>query len=762
MFDYNLKKKMSSLLKVTAVSTVLMAGTQMSFKHTMAESQAKKTDSPSSAPPNQTMKEKPNIVYILLDDAGFSDLGSYGSEVKTPNIDKLAENGLLYNNLTVNPMCSPTRASLLTGRNHHSVGMGNIANFDLGPESHTQGLLKDEAATSGEILKENGYSTFAVSKWHAAPADEITPAGPFDNWPLAQGFERYYGILESHSDQFQPELVYDNHMIDPPDEEDYHLSKDFTDHAIQFVTDQASITPDKPFHLYLGYAAVHSPIQVPQEYIDMYKGVYDRGWDKIREERFHRQKELGIIPKDTVLPPRDKGVKAWDELSKKEREAYIRFQEAYAGFLTHTDEQIGRFVEHLKEIGEYDNTAIFLLSDNGASPESPDGSLSFTNYLNGYPVNVEDLYQAKNKIGGPEVKAAYPLGWAQVSNTPFKNFKQSVHNGGVRSPLIVHWPEGIKDKGAIRTQYHHVTDITATALDLSGVQAPETYQGVEQMPIHGVSMADSFNNENAPSSRKTQYFSINGHRAIIQDGWKAVTYHKQGEPYEKDQWELYDLKNDFSEANNLAAENPEKLNKLKELWYQEAEKYGALPFEYDIKEILAYRDPNAPNNRNQITYYQGLEHVGTTAAPKIQNHSYTLTAKIHRNKNNTEGVLVAHGDHLSGYTLYVKDKRVYYEYNHLGDVYKIVSDKKLSTGDATITFKFDKTGAHQGKGSLYLNDKKVGEVEMPKTIASNAIAEEGLDVGQDKLSPVSENYGKGKNFKFSGKIYKIQYDIEND
>lgn len=751
---------MSSLLKVTAVSTVLMAGTHMTLKHAMGSTPSKKTDSVPQPSAQNNIKEKPNIVYILLDDAGFSDLGSYGSEIKTPNIDNLSKNGLLYNNFTVNPMCSPTRASLLTGRNHHSVGMGNISNFDLGPDSHTQGLIRDEAATSAEMLKENGYSTFAVSKWHTAPADEITPAGPFDNWPLGQGFERFYGILESHADQFQPELVYDNHMIEPPEKENYHLSEDFTDHAKQFVTDHASITPDKPFHLYLGFGATHSPIQVPQEYIDMYKGVYDKGWDKIREERFERQKELGIIPKDTKLPPGDPRIKDWDELSKEEKETYARFQEAYAGFLTHTDEEIGRFIDHLKEVGEYDNTVIFLLSDNGASAESPNGSLTFINYLNGYPVETQDLMNVKDKIGGPEVKAAYPLGWAQVSNTPFKNFKQSVHNGGVRSPLIIHWPKGIEAKGEIRSQYHHVTDITATALDLIGAQAPETYQGIEQMPIHGVSMVNSFHNEKEPSNRTTQYFSINGHRAIVQDGWKAVTFHKQGEPYENDQWELYQLNKDFSEANNLANEKPEKVKELQALWYKEAEKYGALPFEYDFKEIAAYQDPNATNNRNRFTYYQGLEHIGTSATPKIQNRSYTITAEINREKNNIEGVLVAHGDHISGYTLYVKNSRVIYEYNHLGNVYKIVSNEKVPVGDSTIIFTFEKTGENQGKGSLTINGKKAGEVDMPQTFWATIIAEEGLDVGRDLLSPVSPNYGKGKNFEFSGKIYKVQYDLK--
>lgn len=756
--DGSLKRKMS-LLKMTAVGSMLAATTNMTSAWANPETnsliQPKKVEINNSS---GEKKENPNIVYILLDDMGFSDLGSYGSEIKTPNIDKLAANGLRYNNFHANPMCSPTRASLLTGRNHHSVGMGTVANFDLGPDSHTQGRIKPEAATIAEVLKENGYSTFAVTKWHAAPLHEITPAGPFHNWPLGKGFERFYGFLESHTDQFAPELVYDNHMVDVPEKENYHVTEDFIDHANQFITDQVSITPDKPFLLYLGPGATHSPIQVLQKYIDMYKGAYDKGWDKIREERFERQKELGIIPSDAKLPASDPRVKAWDSLSTDEKRTYVRFQEAYAGFVTHTDEQIGRFISHLEEIGELDNTLIVLMSDNGASMESPNGSTSFINYLNAFPVDVKDLIPITDKIGGPDVRAAYPLGWAQVGSTPFKQYKTTVHNGGTQVPFIVHWPDGIKDKGAIRTQYHHVTDVTPTAYELLEIQAPDIYKGIKQMPVHGISMAYTFADPEAPTKKTTQYYSINENRAIMHDGWKAVTLHKPGEPFENDQWELYQSDIDFTEANDLAKTYPDKLNELQQLWWSEAEKYGALPFEFDRKKARSYLNPNAVNNRNHFTYYQGMEHLGTYAAPKLQNRSYTITAKVNRPDEKTDGVLVAHGDHISGYTLYLKENRLVYEYNYIGKVYKAVSESEVPAGESTLRFEFQKTGPNRGIGSLFINDKKAGKVDMPKTFAST-ITEEGLDVGRDLLHPVSPDYAGNE---FGGKIYKIEFDLKND
>ena len=755
------KKKLSSLFGLTAIGSVMAASTNITSDLGLVKAEVKPVAEPNSQFGNDSKQEKPNIVYIVLDDTGFSDLGSYGSEIKTPNIDKLAANGLRYNNFNANPMCSPTRASLLTGRNHHSVGMGTVANFDLGPDSHTQARIKPEAATTAEILKANGYSTFAVTKWHAAPLHEITPAGPFHNWPLGKGFERFYGFLESHTDQFAPELVYDNHMVGVPEDENYHVSKDFVDKAIQFTTDQVSITPDKPFHLYLGFGATHSPIQVPQEYIDMYEGVYDKGWDEIRKERFEKQKELGIIPEETEYLPRDPNIKAWDSLTAEEKELYARFQEAYAGFMTHTDEQIGRFISHLEEVGELDNTMIVLMSDNGASSESPNGSTTFISYLNGLTESTEDLLAIKDKIGGPEVRAAYPLGWAQVSSTPFKHYKQTVHNGGTRVPFIVHWPEGIKDKGEIRTQYHHVIDVTPTVLDILDIEAPETYNGIKQMPMHGASMVDTFSEGEAPSKRTTQYYSVNGSRAIVHNGWKAVTRHKQGEPYEKDKWELYHLNSDFSESNDLADQHPDKLKALQDLWWSEAEKYGALPFEFSPSESRSYLNPNAVNARNQFIYYQGMEHLGTYATPKIQNRSYTITAEINRENKKSEGVLVAHGDHISGYTLYVKNNKLVYEYNYLGTVYKAVSNTKVPVGKSTIIFGYQKLEETKGKGLLYINDKKVGEVDMPKTF-KGPLAEEGLDVGRDMLHPVSQDYGKNDDFEFDGKIYKIQYDLEND
>ncbi|WP_179887056.1 arylsulfatase [Bacillus sp. AFS088145] len=705
---------------------------------------------------------KNNIVYIVLDDMGFSDLGCYGSEIKTPNIDRLAQNGLSYNNFHVTPLCSPTRASLLTGRNHHSVGMGLLSNFDLGPDvPSTRGKIHPSAGTIAEILKENDYSTFAVGKWHLAPIYEESAAGPFHNWPLGKGFERFYGFLEGMTDQYSPSLVYDNHSVEPPEKSDYHLSEDLVDQGIKFVSDHASFYPEKPFFMYLAFGAQHSPHQVSQTYIDMYKGTYNKGWDKIREERLERQKSLGIVPTDTVLAERNPGVKEWENLSQDEKRLFERFQETYAGFLTHTDEQIGRFVNFLEAIGQLDNTMIVFLSDNGASQEGEfDGILEQTSYFNGVPTTAESMIDRIDDIGGPNSQPNYPRGWAQASNTPFKYYKQTTFDGGIHVPLIYHFPNRIKDFGTVRDQFHHVIDITPTVLELAGISTPEEIKGVKQMPLHGKSMQYTFDDRSVHTSRETQYFLMAGQRAIWHDGWKAISFHTKGTPFEEDQWSLFNINKDFSQSNDLAAIYPEKLKELQDIWLNEVMEFNALPLLDQTIELFAYISPDDKvRSRTEFTFFPGMSH--SLASPPILNRSYSITVPIDCPSDDCEGVLIAQGNQYSGYTIYIQNNRLFYEYNYVGTVYKIESDLEIPVGKSTLHFEFSKTGPLQGKGRLFIDDHQVGEVDMPRTLPF-LISIEGLDIGRDAYLPVSKNYADLGDFAFTGTIQKVAFKLQND
>lgn len=702
-----------------------------------------------------------NVIYIVLDDVGFSDLGCYGSEIKTPHMDQMAASGLRYNNFNVSPMCSPTRASLLTGRNAHSLGVGLISNFDLGPEvPSTRGRITPAAATIAEILKDNGYSTLAVGKWHLTPFHELTPAGPFHNWPLQKGFERFYGFMEAATDQYSPTLVYDNHLINSPNKHDYHLSEDLVDHSIQFLKDHVSVYPVKPFFLQLAFGAQHAPHQVHMEYIDKYKGIYDKGWDQIRSDRFEKQKQLGIIPANTELTPRNEGVEAWDNLNENQKLVYTRFQETYAGFLTHTDEQIGRLVEFLKSIDKLDDTLIVLVSDNGASPEGGvNGFVNRTTFRNLIEESVENLVNRIDDMGGPNADNLYPIGWAQVSNTPFKFYKQNTYNGGVRVPFIINWNSGIKDRGTIRSQFHHAIDVTPTILDILKIEVPDFYRGVSQMPMHGNSMAYTFDNAEVSTKRITQYFSLLGDRAIWHDGWKAVTRHKNGQPFEQDRWELFNVSDDFSEINDLSDVYPEILQTLQGLWEEEAKKFCALPL-MDISILIKYGQSKS-EDRKTFTFYQGMGHLSGGVVPSILNRSYTIDIPIDRVDQNTEGVLVCQGNHNSGYTLYIKNNRLVYEYNYIGTIYTVQAEIEVPLGRSTVRFEFQKTGSCKGIGLLYIDNKKVGEVHIPKTLP-HFLSHEGLDIGRNRYSLASENYRDKGEFPFTGRIEKVIFNLKDD
>ncbi len=701
----------------------------------------------------------PNILVILFDDLGFAHLGCYGSSIATPNIDRLAANGLRYTNFHTTALCSPTRAALLTGRNHHSVGMRGLSNWNTGYPNCT-GTITRSAATIAEMLRPVGYSTFAVGKWHLAPIESLTPAGPFDQWPLARGFDRYYGFMGGETDQWYPELYCDNHPIPQPRTPDqgYHLSEDLVDQAQAMIRSQKSAIPEKPFFTYLCFGATHAPHQAPKSYLEKYRGKFDAGWDVVRQQWYERQKMLGIIPDNTELVPRNPGVKAWENLSADQKLLACRLQEAYACFLEHTDAQIGRLLAFLEEIGEADNTLVLLMSDNGASQEGgPQGMVDYSRYFNGYTEPIEESMARLDEIGTPVAHNNYPWGWAQVGNTPGKRYKQNTHGGGIRDPLIACWPKGIADKGGIRTHFHHVSDIAPTILDIIGLTPPETINGHAQMPIQGTSLAYSFSaTANAEKSRKqAQYFEMFGHRGIWADGWKAVAYHEPETPFENDKWELYHLENDFSESKDLAATKPEKLREMVELWWAEAGQNGVLPLDDRRVEIWAPTPTKFnPRNRERYVYRPPVPHIPAEGAPALGNRSFTITADIVRPTTQSEGCLFTFGDAKSGVALYILKDRLVFDYNLYATHYQAVSKISMPKGKSTVTAKLSKL-EKGGRVTLAINGQECGSVDIPKLI--RRLWGAGMNIGQDEGLAVSKDYTVP--FKFEGQLLQLTLDV---
>lgn len=700
----------------------------------------------------------PNVVIIALDDTGFAHLGCYGSDIDTPAIDRLAGGGLRYNNFHTTALCSPTRACLLTGRNHHSVGMRFLSNVDTG-FSNCRGFISNKAATLAEMLRDVGYNTYALGKWHLANMEDCTPAGPFSQWPLQRGFDRYYGFLGGATDQFSPELVVDNHPVDPPSDDTYHLSADLVDQAIGMVTAQRSAAPDRPFFLYLAFGATHSPHQAPKAYLDKYKGRYDKGWDVTRQAWFARQLELGIVPEGTTLAARNPGVKPWAELSDEQRRLYARMQEAFAAFMDHTDDQIGRLVTFLSSIGVLDNTLLILLSDNGASQEGGrNGTLNELVFFNRLRPSVEEMAEQIDRIGGPNLYNNYPTGWAQVGNTPLRFYKQNTYEGGIRDPLIVHWPSRITAGGGIRTQYHHVTDIVPTVLECVGIEAPDVFNGVPQLPVEGISFAYSFAAADADNRRGVQYYEMLGHRAIWAEGWKAVTRHRQGDAFNDEQWALYHTDEDFSECHDLSDVQPEKLRALIERWWAEAGRYNVLPLDDRGIELFVQRRPSAGGERRQFRFLPGAPHIDRFAVPDIRNRSHRITAEIERQKTRQQGAIVASGARTGGYVLYVLDNRLIYEYNYVGRCIRLESSIELPTGRCQVGVHFAKTGEHVGTATLSINDRVVGDASLALLPWRQTMY--GMDIGSDQGSTVSSAYAAP--FRFQGTLLWVDYDLEDD
>lgn len=702
----------------------------------------------------------PNIVMIVLDDVGYGQLGSYGGSIQTPNIDRLAAGGVRYNSFHTAALCSPTRAALLTGRNHHAVALSAITEGATGfPNNY--GAIPKNSATVAEVLKQSGYNTFAVGKWHLTPYWAYTAAGPFDRWPLGMGFERFYGFLGGETDQWAPSLWYDNHRVPTPTRPGYHLSEDLVDKSIEFIRDQQQANTGRPFFLYLSFGAAHTPLHAPKEYIEKYKGRFDKGWDWEREIVLEQQKKLGLVPANTVLPARNPGVKPWAELSADEKKLYTRLQETFAGFLDHADAQIGRLLATLTDMQIMDNTLLLVVSDNGASQEGgPTGATNTDRYRNFMPMSVAEMLTQYDDMGGPKTDPGYTIGWAMAGNTPFPRWKQDVHRGGTADPLIVHWPKGIRDKGGIRTQFHHATDITPTLLEAAGVPMPSSVNGVVQKPLEGVSMAYSFADAKAPTRKSVQYFEMFGSRALWSQGWMATVWHKKGDNFDGDQWELYNLEEDFSQSNNLAQKHPEKLKALQELWWVEAGKYGVLPLDDRRWERLADTTrPKAALPKDSYTYYPGTSPVPVVAAPRVLNRSHRITAEVEIPANGAEGVLLCLGTEFGGWSLFVKEKKLVYVHNYLQiQEFNLKSTTEVPQGKATLAYEFTKTGENVGTGRLLINGKPVGELAGIKTAPIDyAAASEGLQVGRAWNTPISHNYHGP--FAFTGTLKTVTIEF---
>ena len=726
-------------------------------------------------PPSTHDGNSPNVLIILLDDTGFANFGCFGSTIETPNIDALASNGLRYSNFHVTPLCSPTRASLLTGRNHHTVGMGSIGNYHDAGFPNLRGLVSRNAALLSEMLREEGYATYALGKWHLNPSEETSAAGPRHGWPLQRGFDRFYGFLAGATDQFYPELSYDNHPVDPPKtpEDGYHVTEDLVDHGIQFINDQKSIYPNTPFFMYLATGAMHYPHQVPEKYIEKYRGKFDEGWDVIRERYFNKQLELGIIPKNTKLPPRNPGVQPWNELGENEKKFMCRLQETWAGFLDHTDEQIGRLIDHLKSIGELDNTVVIITADNGTSQNGGPygvmrvGPSSARNAANdgrtvgeeiGLPTieeNFSEIQSILDEIGGPKSYTDIPWGWSQVGNTPLRWYKQDTHGGGVRVPMIVHYPSSSDQgstSGKIRNQFHHVSDITPTVLDILSIEPRSSYLGYDQIPISGTSFAYTLRKGNDDQSqKKVQYFEMSGNRAIWSEGWKAVTRHRKDDDYDSETWELYNLTEDFSETNNLSESEPVRLKKMIELWWSEAEKHGALPLDDRSFEKTGHsKQPGAYHEDLHYHYKAPLSHISSPLSPQILRGDWTLTADITIDNHETEGVIYSQGSSMDGFSLFIKENKLNLSHKSSGSETRLQSTESLDVGRVTIVLHSNDDSEGGLSISMHVDDKDFGVVSIDSKSKGSRM---GSDVGKDALSPISDAYDSP--FPFTGTIHTV-------
>ncbi|MFD0360952.1 arylsulfatase [Nocardia sp. GCM10030253] len=744
--------------------------------------------SPAWPQPVRAVSGAPNVLFIVLDDTGFGQFGCYGSPIATPNIDALAEGGLLYNSMHTTALCSPSRSCIMTGRNHHANAMAGITEIATGYPGYN-GNVPFENGFLSEMLLQHGYNTYMVGKWHLVPSEQESAAGPYERWPLGRGFERFYGFLGGDTSQWHPDLVYDNHQVEPPatPEEGYHLTADLVDKAISFISSAKQVAPDKPFFLNLCTGATHAPHHVPKEWADRYRGRFDDGWDAYREFTFDRQKQRGVVPPDAQLSRHDPDVPDWDSLPPDTRRLAARMMEVYAGFLSHTDHHIGRLLDFLKETGEFDNTLIMVVSDNGASAEGGvTGTTNELQFFNNAPEPIEDSLRAIDELGSPSTFNHYPWGWTWAGNTPFRRWKRETYRGGASDPFLVHWPRGITARGQVRTQYAHLVDMVPTVLDVLGIEPPATIKGVPQSPLHGVSFAHTFDNPAAPTRHRTQYFEMLGHRAIDHDGWRAVcpwpgpSFAEAGKPFgtpitaeglgelDAHHWELFHIDEDFAETRDLAAEHPDKLIEMISMWYVEAGRYNVLPIDSSTLQRLIAERPQITPAQTSYTLRAGTDSLPAAVAPRVLNRPHSITADAEIPPGGAEGILLCQGTNVGGWTFYVKDGRLHYAHNYVRrTIYRVYSADMVPEGRHELRFEFEPTGmpdiAHgkgtPGRGQLYIDRRLVGEAEIPVTTPV-AFNPGGMTCGANPGSAVAPDYAPP--FRFTGTLHTVTVDLSGD
>jgi arylsulfatase A-like enzyme len=729
----------------------------------------------------------PNVLIVLYDDTGLAAWEPYGGRIKMPTMQRFGDAGLTYSQWHTTALCSPTRSCFLTGRNHHQNGFAQIAEGAQGFPGHT-GYIPMENAALAEVLREKGWNTFWLGKNHNVPVDEWAMGATKRNWPLARGFDRFYGFIGGETNQWYPDLVEDNHYIEQPylPEEGYHLSKDLADKAISFIADSQQSHPNKPWFTWFCPGANHAPHHAPQEYIDKYKGEFDDGYEAYREWVLPRMVEKGILPADTELTPINPlpdgkvvdsdGVRPWATLSADEQRLFSRMAEVYAGYSEYTDAQVGRIVEYLEESGQLDNTIVFYCADNGASGEgSPDGSVNEQRFFNAWPDSIDDNMAMLDKLGGPDTYNHYPTGWATAFSTPFKMFKRYTFQGGICDPLVISWPKGIKARGQVRHQYHHAIDIVPTILECCGVDFPDFVTGYEQTPLPGVSMKYSFEDADAPTTKKVQYYEMMGARALWANGWKVIA--ERGPligtgGFEHDTWQLFHTDEDRSEAHDLAAKHPDKVQQLVALWYVEAGKYDVLPLDdRSVAELVAVQPEAMIPPGGVYKYYPGTLPVPEFAAANTRGRSYKILAEVEIDEGadgGAEGVIYAQGARFGGHSLFVKDHKLWYAYNFIGipPEQQLVSHVDLQPGRHVVGVEFSKENLGErhethGTAKLYVDDQVVAEAALKTQPGHFALCGEGLSIGHDSGDPVSKEYPAGFPFH-GGRIVEVEVNIGDD
>lgn len=689
----------------------------------------------------------PDVVIVVLDDVGWSDFGCFGSPIRTPHFDSLAAAGLRYTNFHVTPLCSPTRASLLTGLNHHSVGMRFLSDADTGfPNS--RGRVSADVPMLPAVLQEHGYGTYLVGKWHLTPHHEVTPAGPHRDWPLARGFDRFYGFLDGCTDQYFPELYEDNRQVPPPDRPGYHLSEDLVDQAATFLANHVAFRPDDPFFLQVAFGAAHAPMQAPRSYIEPYVEVFADGWDVERKRRLRRQVELGVLPEHTRLTERDPNVPPWAELSPERQRLYTHLQATYAGMMEHTDAQFGRLLAVLEELGRRQNTLVLVMSDNGASREGgTHGAVDCNWPYSGLSEPVEAQVQRLELLGGPDGPAHYPEGWAGVGNAPFRKYKQYVDLGGVRSPLIVAPPAGAAGDGEVRTQFVHVVDVMPTVLELVGLG--------DRCATHGASFRPTFVDPSAPAQRRTQYWEMLGHRALWRDGWKAVTVHEPGSDYDADTWRLYDTVADPSESTDVAERHPELLRELVDCWWEEARRHDVLPLDdRPLVELLGFRSPFGQTARKSLELPARTGHIPFATGLTGSERSFELVACLAGYRADHQGVLFASGSAGRGYVLYVADGRLVFEHHGFGSDVEVRSVSPLPTGDCELGVRLERDpDSRASRATLVVSGADAGSADIETTSAHLSFW--GADIGRDPVSQVGNGY-QGENPFSAGVLRSVR------